>query len=335
MLDVAIIGAGPTGLSCAIEAMRSSLQCLVFDKGSICDSIRRFPVNMTFFSTPEQLELGGVPFTTPNVRPTRQEALQYYRIVAQRLGIPLQLYTRVDRVSKKDDAFVIETERGTWHARTVIIATGYFDHTNRLGIEGEELPHVRHYYTEPFEYSGMRVLVVGGKNSAVETALDLWRHGASVELVHRRPTLGESVKYWLKPDIENRIRNGEIRAHFSTVVRRIVPGAVLLERTTDGITWWHECDFVLLQIGYRPDAAFLRRCGVEVDQRTLIPRYDPATFETNVPGLYVAGSVMCGCETWNIFIENGRAHARPIVASIRQRLGASEHSAGVQQAWGA
>lgn len=335
MLDVAIIGAGPTGLSCAIEAMRCDLECRVFDKGSICDSIRRFPVNMTFFSTPEQLELGGVPFTTPNIRPTRQEALQYYRTVAQRLSIPLQLYTRVDRIGKEGDAFVLETERGKWYARVVIVATGYFDHTNLLSVEGEELPHVRHYYTEPFEYSGMRVLVVGGKNSAVETALDLWRHGASVELVHRRATLGESVKYWLKPDIENRIRNGEIRAHFSTVVRRIVPGAVLLERTTDATTWWQECDFVLLQIGYRPDADFLRRCGIEVDEHTLIPRYDPTTFETNLQGLYVAGSVMCGCETWNIFIENGRAHARPILASVLQRLAASGRSAGVRQASGA
>jgi thioredoxin reductase (NADPH) len=326
MLDVAIIGAGPTGLACAIEAMQNGFTCCVFDKGSICDSIRRFPVNMTFFSTPEQLELGGIPFTTPNIRPTRVEALQYYRTVAQRLSIPLQLYTNVDRVVKHNEVFLIESDRGQWWARTVIIATGYFDHTNQLGVEGEHLPHVRHYYTEPYEYCGTRVLVVGGKNSAVETALDLWRHGVDVTLVHRRPSLGESVKYWLKPDIENRIRNGEIHAFFSTEIRKVIPGAVLLERTTDGMQWWHECDFVLLQIGYRPNESFLRRCGIEVDDRTLIPNYDPTTFETNVAGLYVAGSVMCGCETWNIFIENGRAHARPILASIRQRLRASVHS---------
>ncbi|MCX8051072.1 MAG: YpdA family putative bacillithiol disulfide reductase [Chlorobi bacterium] len=332
MLDVAIIGAGPTGLACAIEALQNNLRAIVFDKGSICDSIRRFPVGMTFFSTPEQLELGGVPFTTPNVRPSRREALQYYRLVAQRLGIPLQLYTRVERVVRDGDRFTVKTDRGNWHARFVIVATGYFDHTNRLGVEGEDLPHVRHYYTEPFEYSGTRVLVVGGKNSAVETALDLWRHGAQVTLVHRRPTLGESVKYWLRPDIENRIRNGEIAAHFSTVVRRIMPGAVELERLDTSQRWRHECDFVLLQIGYRPDAEFLRRCGVEVDPHTLIPRYDGATFETNVPGLYVAGSVMCGCETWNIFIENGRAHARPILADIRRKLGASVRSAADQPA---
>ncbi len=320
MLDVAIIGAGPTGLACAIEALQAGLTCCVFDKGSITDSIRRFPVNMTFFSTPEQLELGGVPFTTPNVRPTRTEALQYYRLVAQRLAIPLQLYTPVERITRDGGVFTVETQRGHWHARAVIIATGYFDHTNRLGVEGEDLPHVRHYYTEPFEYSGTRVLVVGGKNSAVETALDLWRHGAAVTLVHRRETLGESVKYWLKPDIENRIRSGQIAAHFSTIVRKIEPGRVLLESTRDGHHWWHDCDFVLLQIGYRPDAEFLQRCGIEVDPTTLIPRSNPETFETNVPGLYVAGSVMCGCQTWNIFIENGRSHARPIVASIRQRL---------------
>ncbi len=320
MLDVAIIGAGPTGLACAIEALQAGLTCRVFDKGSITDSIRRFPVNMTFFSTPEQLELGGVPFTTPNVRPTRTEALQYYRLVAQRLAIPLQLYTPVERIVRDGEVFCVETRRGLWHARTVIIATGYFDQTNRLGVEGEDLPHVRHYYTEPFEYSGTRVLVVGGKNSAVETALDLWRHGAAVTLVHRRETFGESVKYWLKPDIENRIRSGQIAAHFSTIVQKIEPGRALLENTRDGHRWWHDCDFVLLQIGYRPDAEFLQRCGIEVDPTTLIPRSNPETFETNVPGLYVAGSVMCGCQTWNIFIENGRSHARPIVASIRQRL---------------
>ncbi|MCX7930348.1 MAG: YpdA family putative bacillithiol disulfide reductase [Chlorobi bacterium] len=327
MLDVAIIGAGPTGLACAIEALRSNLQILVFDKGSICDSIRRFPVGMTFFSTPEQLELGGIPFTTSNIRPTRIESLQYYRLVAQRLGIPLQLYTRVRHITRNSDSFLLDTDRGVWTTRFVIVATGYFDHTNRLGVEGEDLPHVRHYYTEAFEYSGTRVLVVGGKNSAVEAALDLWRHGATVALVHRRPTLGESVKYWLRPDIENRIRNGEISAYFSTVVRRITPDGVELERLDTGERWYDEYDFILLQIGYRPDAEFLRRCGVEVDPHTLIPRYNPETFETNVPGLYVAGSVMCGCETWNIFIENGRSHARPILADIRWRCGASEHSA--------
>lgn len=325
MLDVAIIGAGPTGLACAIEAQQHHLRCLVFDKGSLTDAIRRFPTNMTFFSTPEQLELGDIPFTTPNLRPTRREVLQYYRLVAQRRAIPLQLYTRVERVVQQEKGFRIETERGSWESQFVIIATGYFDHTNRLGVEGEDLPHVRHYYTEPFEYAGMKVLVVGGRNSAVETALDLWRHGAEVTLVHRRPTVGDSVKYWLRPDIENRIRHGEIAAYFSTVVRRITPDAVLLERLDTGEQWYHRCDFVILQIGYRPDVGFLERCGIQVDQQTLIPRYDPATLQTNVPGLYVAGSVMCGCETWNIFIENGRAHARPIIASIRQKLATSVH----------
>lgn len=327
MLDIAIIGTGPTGLACAIEAQRYRLRCLVFDKGSLTDSIRRFPVNMTFFSTPDQLEIDGIPFTTSNVRPTRREALQYYRLVAQRRAIPLQLYTRVERVVRHKKGFHIETTRGSWESHFVVIATGYFDHTNRLGVEGEDLPHVRHYYTEPFEYVGTKVLVVGGRNSAVETALDLWRHGAEVTLVHRRSALGESVKYWLKPDIENRIRNGEIVAHFSTVVRKITPEAVLLERLDIHEQWYQHYDFVILQIGYRPDAAFLQRCGIDVDQQTLIPRYDPATFESNVPGLYVAGSVMCGCETWNIFIENGRAHARPIIASIRQKLATSVHSA--------
>ncbi|MCX7936141.1 MAG: YpdA family putative bacillithiol disulfide reductase [Chlorobi bacterium] len=330
MLDVAIVGAGPTGLACAIEARNAGLQTLVFEKGSITDSIRRFPVNMTFFSTADQLELGDIPFTTPNPRPSRREALQYYRLVAQRRSIPLQLYTRVDRVVKTGDHFILETTRGVWQARFVIIATGYFDQTNRLGVEGEQLPHVRHYYTEPFEYSGMRVVVVGGKNSAVETALDLWRHGAQVTLVHRRATIGESVKYWLKPDIENRIRNGEITAYFSTAIRRIEPDAVLLEQLDTRRQWWHACDFVLLQIGYRPDADFLRRCGIAVDPQTLIPQYNPSTFETNVEGLYVAGSVMCGCETWNIFIENGRTHARPIVADIQRKITASAHSAANQ-----
>lgn len=317
MVDIAIVGAGPTGLACALEAKAKGLSCILIEKGSITNSIRRFPVNMTFFSTPELLELHGIPFTTTSVRPTRSEALQYYRLVAQRMNIPLQLYTAVEKVEMlENDCFRLRTSKGDIEARFVIIATGYFDHTNMLNVPGEDLAHVRKYYTEADEFAGCDVVVIGGKNSAVETALDLWRHGARVTIVHRKEQLGASVKYWIKPDMENRLKNGEITAHFHSVVREIRYGELIIENLGSGEELTIKADFVIPHIGYRPDAEFLRRCGILLDEKTLIPHYDTTTYETNIPGMYVAGSVMCGCETWNIFIENGRAHALPIIQSI-------------------
>lgn len=320
VLDTLMIGAGPTGLSCGIEAQRAGLRFLIVEKGALVDSIRRFPTNMVFFSTAENLELGGIPFPSAHPRPTRQEALQYYRRVCEYFRLPVRLYTPVTAVVRDGELFRVHTATGEeFHTRTVIVATGYFDQPNSLGVPGEELPHVTHYYTEPYGYVHTRVAVIGGRNSAVETALELYRHNARVFLIHRRAQLGESVKYWLKPDIENRIRRGEIHAFFETVVEEIQPRRIRLRELPTGRQFWLEVDFVIAHTGYRPNAELLRSMGIRLDPHTLIPAYDPDTFETNVPGLYVAGSVVCGCETWNVFIENGRAHAVPIIEDIRRR----------------
>lgn len=319
MYDIIIIGAGPTGLACAIEAQKTGFSYIVIEKGGITDAIRRFPVNMTFFSTPDLLALDGIPFTTTNVRPTRSEALQYYRGVVGYYHLNLLLHTDVLSIQKQGDVFHLTTSRGNYGARRVIVATGYFDATNRLKVEGEDLPHVSHFYDEPYRYALSDVVVVGGRNSAVEAALELWRHGARVRLVHRQPELGKSVKYWVRPDIDNRIKNGEITAYFDSVVSRITPEFVYVRHSVSGVETAIKADFVFPLIGYRPDDALLRGAGVKVADN-LIPEFHPETFETNIVGLYVAGSVMCGCETWSIFIENARAHAVPIVRHIAANL---------------
>ncbi len=319
--DVIIIGGGPTGLACGIEAQRSGLSYLILEKGAVTESIRRFPLQMTFFSTPELLELGEIPFPSTQVRPSRNEALQYYRRITDYFDLNLKLHTPVTSLHRCEQDFEVETPAGRFRGSHLIIATGYFDNSNRLEIPGEDLDHVISYYDEPYRYARNRVAVIGGRNSAVETALELYRHGAEVHLIHRRPQLGDSVKYWVRPDIENRIRREEIRAHFSTVVRAIEARGLRLQAADGGKEFRLDVDFVIKHIGYRPDEALLRSVGIEVDDQTLIPSYDPRSFETNVAGVFVAGSVVCGCETWNIFIENGRAHARPIIDEIRSRCG--------------
>ncbi len=321
IFDVLIIGGGPTGLACGIEAAGAGLSYRILEKGSITDAIRRFPVNMTFFSTPELLELDHIPFTTPNTRATRVEALQYYRRVVEHRKLAVSLYTKVVSIQRQDGMFSIELGNGErLHARRVVVATGYFDYVNRLHVPGEDLPHVSHYYDEPFRYAHTRVAVIGGRNSAVEAALDLYRHGAQVTMIHRRPKLGDSVKYWVRPDMENRIANGDIRALFSTVVEEVFASSLRVRHVDTGDVSTVDADFVLAMIGHRPDEHFLRAAGVELDQRTLVPTYNHDTFETNVEGLYVAGSVACGCETWNIFIENARTHAQPIIRHILAHL---------------
>lgn len=317
MFDVVIVGAGPTGLACGIEAAKAGLSYIIVEKGGITDAIRRFPTDMTFFSTPELLELDSIPFTTVHVRPTRSEALQYYRHVVEHRELQCVLHTRVTAIRTLDGGFEVQLHTGVcYKTRCVIVATGYFDHTNTLKIPGEELAHVTHYYSEPFAYAHTRVAVIGGRNSAVEVALDLYRHGADVTLIHRKPTLGNSVKYWVRPDIENRIGNGDIRALFSTEVEEIVQGKVRVYNTLEKTRATVDADFVFAMIGHRPDEEFLRSAGVALHPHTLVPVYNADNFETNVPGLYIAGSVACGCETWNIFIENGRAHALPIIQHI-------------------
>lgn len=319
--DIAIVGAGPTGLACAIEAERLGLRSITIDKGTLVNTIVGYPTGMTFFSTPDLLELGSYPFTSPNFRPNRVEAIAYYRGVARASMVNLSLHNRVHGVeSLERGGFYVRTDDGDLHARFVVIATGYFDHPNGLDVPGAELPKVNHYYREPYDYLQQQVLVIGGRNSAVETALDLYRNGAHVTMIHRGDRFGDGVKYWVRPDIENRIKKGEIGIFWNTEVARIEEKSVTLIDNRSGVQQQLPNDVVFAMVGYRPDVTLLETCGVRYDPETLIPEFNPSTFETNVPGLYIAGSVACGCKTWEIFIENGRQHAGVVVGEIDRRI---------------
>lgn len=319
--DVLIVGAGPAGLACALDAKARGLSHIVVDRATLVNTIVGFPTSMIFFSTPDLLEIGGMPFTSVNVRPTRAEAVEYYRGAASRGGVNLLLHTEVHglRGVDVDGIFTVETARGLLAARHVVLATGYFDTVNPLNVPGEELPKVRHYYREAYEHYDQDVLVIGGRNSAVETALDLWRHGVRVTMVHRGEGFGRSVKYWVRPDIENRVAKGEIAARFNSEVVRITPDAATVRDNTTGEETTLPNDAVYAMIGHRPDVRLLEAFGVAYDPETLIPTYDRETFATNVPGIFIAGSIACGAKTWEIFIENGRQHARAVIAEIAAR----------------
>ncbi len=316
--DLIIVGAGPAGLSCATEALKAGLTVLVLEQGSVVDAIRRFPTDLIWFSTPELLEIGNVPFTISTTRPTRVDTLNYYRAVANRYAIDIRSFDAVTEVRREPDCFHVHTSRGRRYlAEHVVIATGYFDTPSRLNVQGEDLPNVSHYYREPFEFAGCSVTVVGGRNSAVEAALDLYRHGARVSLVHRGPRLSEGVKYWILPDIENRLKNKEIQGIFESTVHEIRPDSLLLH--TPGGQRELSRDFTFVLIGFQPDVEHLRAWGVQLDPETLAPKVDPATFETDVRGLFVAGSVVAGKNTNKIFVENGRLHGQAIVSAILRR----------------
>ncbi len=324
--DVLVIGAGPSGLATAIACKQLGLDVQVLDKGVLVNSIARFPVNMVFFTTPELLEIGELPLVTPYEKPTRVEALRYYRRVVDFFDLQVLLNEEVLRIEREPqvggDIFVVTSRsaRGLTRvrqARFVVVAIGYFDHPNRLDVPGEDLPHVSHYYHEAHGYYRERVVIVGGKNSAVEAALDLYRHGAHVTLVHRGAGIGDSVKYWVKPDIENRIREGGIAARFETVVREIRSTAVVVER--GGVVEEIPVDHVLLLTGYHPDYDFLRGTSVQLHPDTMGVIHDPDTFETTVPNLFVAGGCLAGKRTGTVFIENGRFHGETIARVIASR----------------
>ncbi len=322
-LDVLVIGAGPTGLACAIEAQRVGLRVALVDKGCLCNSLFHYPSHMTFFTTPELLEIGGIPFPSPHQKPTRDEALQYYRQVAAHFHLDVRQYQRVTQVTGSDGAFhVLLCDRfGRQRrllARKLIVATGYYDLPNTLGIPGEDLSKVHHYYDDPHPYAGLDVLVIGGKNSAAIAALELWRHGSRVTLVHRGDAIHGHVKYWIKPDIENRIRNGEIQAFFSSRVTRIGLDEVTLE-TPQGERIVRN-DFVFALTGYHPDFDFLASLGIEQVGQDRLPVCNPETLESNVPGIYLAGVIVAGARTNEIFIENGRFHGDTIARDLATRL---------------
>jgi thioredoxin reductase (NADPH) len=319
MHDIIIVGSGPSGLSCAIEATKAGLSAIILEKGSLVDAIRRFPVNLVWFSTPEMLEIGGIPFVVSTTRPTRVDTLNYYEKVARYYKLDVRYYDAVKSICRKEDgSFDVTTERGrSYSGMNVVIATGYFDQPNRIGVPGEDRPKVLHYYNEAFPFFDLNVAVVGGSNSAVEAALDLFRHGAHVTLIHRREKVGERVKYWVIPDIENRIKAGEIKAFFNSTVCEIRPESLLVKTPNEVREIPNDFTFVLT--GFLPDSDRLKRYGVKVDPETLAPSFDPKSFESNVPGLYLAGSTVAGRNNNQVFVENGRAHGAVIVASILER----------------
>lgn len=322
--DVLIVGAGPTGMACAIEAERAGFRALIVDKGCLVNSIYHYPSNMVFFTTPELLEIGDVPFTTSLAKPTRNEALEYYRRVAEHFHLHIRQYEWVKTITGKDGDFrVTTTDRHDavhdYRARKIVLATGYYDLANRLDIPGEDLAKVFHYYREPHPYFDTDVVVIGGKNSAAESALDLWRHGARVTLVHRGPGIHNHVKYWVRPDIENRIKAGEITAYFNSSVQEIGVGHAVI-KTPSGPIHLNN-DFVFALTGYHPDYDFLRSIGIELSSEQLRPVCDPENLESNVPGIYVAGVIVAGSRTNEIFIENGRFHGKLIAAHVSQKLG--------------
>jgi thioredoxin reductase (NADPH) len=337
--DLIIVGAGPSGLSAAIAAKRRGLDYLIVEQGVLVNSIFHFPPQMVFFTTPELLEIGGLPFVSPYEKPTRDEALRYYRRVADSYELQIALGERVvsvrrlqsDEASASCAPFAVETRSAASdpgegpgregvacirHSRNVLMAIGYYDHPNLLNVPGEDLPHVHHYYCEPHPFYRQRVAVVGGGNSAAECALDLYRSGAHVTLVHYRSELKATIKYWVRPDIENRIREGVIAARFSTRVSGIRPGLVMV--VGPGGPEELPADAVFLLSGYHPDRDLLARSGVHLSD-AMVPSYDPNTFETNVPGLFLAGGALAGGEIGNIFIENGRFHGEKIVEVIAAR----------------
>jgi len=325
--DVLIVGAGPAGLAAAIAAKRERLSALVLDKGGLVDGIYRFPRNMVFFTTPELLEIGGLPFLTPFDKPTRMEALRYYRRVADTFSLSIAFDEEVVGVRREPEgkglSFLLDVKTRSGEARTrrgraVVLATGYYDQPNLLGVPGEDLPHVSHYYSEPHPYYRRPVVVVGGRNSAAEAALDLYRAGAHVTLVHREAALGDSVKYWVKPDIENRIAEGSIPALFETSVRRITPTSVQVAGRKGAAEL--PAHGVFLLTGYHPDWTLLERAGVVIDVKGPVARYDPETLETDVPNLFLAGGVVSGRTAPPVFIENGRAHGERIARVLRERL---------------
>jgi thioredoxin reductase (NADPH) len=355
--DVLIVGAGPSGLATAIAARQHGLDYVIVEKGVLVNSIFHFPTHMVYFTTPELLEIGGLPLITPYDKPTRLESLRYYRRVVDTYGIQISFHDEVIEIAREGDVFVVTTAgvepgssraegsgvRRVREARAVVLAIGYYDIPNCLGIPGEDLPHVSHYYKEPHPYYRQRVVIVGGKNSAAEAALELFRAGAHVTLVHRRAALGESIKYWVRPDIENRIKEGSIAARFDTHVVEITSHAVVVEPAAGGLqqpvagglqpsgeetgpsgnTFAREeiaADAVLLLTGYRPDVDLMRRAGVRCDPQTLAPDLQPDTFETNVPNLFIAGGAVAGRNTGSIFIENGRFHGERIIKVLAERF---------------
>ena len=313
--DVIIVGAGPIGLACALEAKRKKLSYLVIEKGALVNSLYNYPLHMTFFSTSERLEIGEVPFTNVSPKPGRQEALEYYRRIYLHFELNVHFHEEVLSIENEGNSKHIKTTDSEYSSKNVILATGFYDIPNYLHIPGEELAKVSHYYKEAHPYSGQKLVVIGASNSSVDAALECWRKGAEVTLVIRKSEIGERVKYWVKPDIENRIEEGSIKAYFNSSLKSISEKSVLIQTSEGEVEI--DNDFVLALTGYRPNFDFLRKCGIELSKDALLlPKYNSETMETNIKGIYLAGVVCGGMETHKWFIENSRIHAAIIVNDI-------------------
>ncbi len=323
--DLIIIGGGPTGLACAIEASRAGLTHLVIEKGCVVNSLYHYPTQMTFFTTPELLEIGDLPFVCERDKPNRIEALKYYRRVADAYRLRIHQYERVVSVNGVDGDFTVSTElartgeKRAYAARKIIVAIGYYDHPNRIGVPGEDLSKVSHYYKDAHPFYDREVTIIGGANSAAIAALDLYRHGARVTMIHRGSQLRPTIKYWILPDIENRINSGEIKSFFRSIVTEIGRESIRIRNLDNGEETELANDHVFALTGYHADNDFLRSIGIAIDPETMKPSFDPETLESNVKGIHLAGVVTAGKETGKIFIENGRFHGIQIVKSLRKK----------------
>lgn len=316
--DLVIIGGGPIGLACALEAQKAKLNYVILEKGCLVNSLYHYPANMTFFSTSERLEIGNVPFVSNNNKPTRAESLEYYRRVAQSHSLNIQLFEEVLSVKKTKKGFTVTSSKERYSTSYVIIATGFYDIPYQLNVPGEELPKVTHYYKDPHFYAFQKVAVIGAQNSAVDAALETWRKGAEVTMIIRQSEIGQRVKYWVRPDIINRIEEGSIKAYFNSQVSAIREREIEIQTPDGKVTIAN--DWVLALTGYEPNLEFLKACGIRLSKDEVKqPEYDSKTQETNVPGLYLAGVICGGMNTHKLFIENSRIHAEHIIKDIRRK----------------
>lgn len=313
--DIIIIGAGPIGLACGIEAKKAGLSYLIIEKGCLVNSLYNYPANMTFFSTSEKLEIGNVPFMSISVKPNRNEALEYYRRVSEQFRLNIRLFEKVETVQEKEGGYYIKTSKSDYQTKNIIIATGFYDLPNLMNIPGEELPKVKHYYKDPHYYAGQKVIIVGANNSAVDAALETYRKGAEVTMVIRESQIGERVKYWVRPDIINRIQEGSIKAYFNSTLTEIRANEADIQGSEGKITLAN--DFVLAMTGYQPDFSFLKKLGIHLSEdEKQVPEHNPATMESNKKGIYLAGVVCGGMNTHLWFIENSRVHAERIINQL-------------------
>ncbi|MBX2828942.1 MAG: YpdA family putative bacillithiol disulfide reductase [Flavobacteriaceae bacterium] len=317
-LDVVIIGGGPIGIACALECKKKNLNYVVLEKGALCNSLYNYPLNMTFFSTSEKLEIDDIPFISNNAKPNRNEALEYYRRVATSNGLTIHLFEKVLKVDKNDGGFHIQSNKNNYTSKNVIVCTGFYDIPKLLHVPGEDLPKVSHYFKEAHPYIMKKTIVVGASNSAVDAALEIWRKGGDVMMVVRGPQIGERVKYWVRPDIDNRIKEGSIKALFNAEIEEIKPTSVTV-RTPEGILEL-ENDFVVALTGYLPNFEFIKSLGIDLNGEKQVPTYNEETMESNIDGLYLAGVVCGGTETHKWFIENSRIHAQIIVKAITGKI---------------